>query len=47
MIKHYFIYNRNRICKMITAMRENAKWIDVEKLIETESYKRGFNHTGR
>ena len=35
-----------RICQMVIAKHEQAEWIEVEQLVETERGAGGFGHTG-
>jgi dUTP pyrophosphatase len=43
----FVINDGERICQMIIAKHENAEWIDVDVLQETERGAGGFGHTGK
>ncbi len=43
----FIINDGERICQMIIARHENAEWIEVETLNETERGGGGFGHTGK
>jgi dUTP pyrophosphatase len=43
-----FIINEGeRIAQMVIAKHEQAEWISVEELVETQRGQGGFGHTGR
>ncbi|MBQ2076970.1 MAG: dUTP diphosphatase, partial [Bacteroidales bacterium] len=41
------IEHGERICQMVIARHEQAEWIQVEELNETERGAGGFGHTGK
>ena len=43
----FTIENGERICQMVIARHEQAEWIQVEELNETERGAGGFGHTGK
>jgi dUTP pyrophosphatase len=43
----FVINDGERICQMIIASREQAEWIEVEELGETDRGAGGFGHTGK
>jgi dUTP pyrophosphatase len=43
----FTINDGERIAQMIIAKHEQAEWIEVEQLIETERGAGGFGHTGK
>lgn len=44
--KEFVVENGERICQMVIAKHEQAEWIEVEELMETERGAGGFGHTG-
>lgn len=44
--KEFEIKDGERICQMIIAAHEQAEWIEVDELNETERGTGGFGHTG-
>ena len=42
----FTINDGERVAQMVIAKHENAEWIEVEQLIETERGAGGFGHTG-
>ncbi|MCK9498482.1 MAG: dUTP diphosphatase [Bacteroidales bacterium] len=44
--KEFVVEDGERICQMIISKYEQAEWIEVEELIETERGAGGFGHTG-
>ncbi|MCK9254948.1 MAG: dUTP diphosphatase [Bacteroidales bacterium] len=44
--KEFVVEDGERICQMIISKHEQAEWIEVEELIETERGAGGFGHTG-
>jgi len=45
--EEFKIEHGERICQMIIARHEQAEWIQVEELNETERGAGGFGHTGK
>jgi dUTP pyrophosphatase len=45
--EHFTINDGERIAQMIIAKHEQAQWISVEELIETQRGEGGFGHTGK
>lgn len=43
----FTIENGERICQMVIARHEQAEWVEVEELNETERGAGGFGHTGK
>lgn len=43
----FTINDGERICQMVIAKHEQAEWIEVEELNETERGAGGFGHTGK
>ena len=43
----FTIEHGERICQMVIARHEQAEWIEVEELNETERGAGGFGHTGK
>ncbi len=43
----FTIEHGERICQMIIASHEQAEWVEVEELNETERGAGGFGHTGK
>lgn len=43
----FVICDGERICQMIIAKHENAEWIEVQNLDETQRGAGGFGHTGK
>ena len=44
--EQFTIKDGDRICQMVIAKHEDAKWVEVEVLDETERGSGGFGHTG-
>ncbi|MBP8993025.1 MAG: dUTP diphosphatase [Bacteroidales bacterium] len=44
--KVFVVQDGERICQMVIAKHEQAEWIEVEQLVETERGAGGFGHTG-
>ena len=44
--QNFTINNGERVAQMVIAKHEQAEWIEVEQLIETERGAGGFGHTG-
>jgi dUTP pyrophosphatase len=44
--KEFVVQDGERICQMVIAKHEQAEWIEVEQLVETERGAGGFGHTG-
>ena len=45
--ENFTIEHGERICQMVIARHEQAEWIQVEELNETERGAGGFGHTGK
>lgn len=45
--KDFIIVNDERICQMVIAKHDQAEWVEVEELSETERGIGGFGHTGK
>lgn len=45
--QNFIINDGERVAQMIIAKHEQAEWIEVEQLIETERGAGGFGHTGK
>ena len=45
--ENFTIEHGERICQMVIARHEQAEWIEVEELNETERGAGGFGHTGK
>ena len=45
--ENFTIEHGERICQMVIARHEQAEWIQVEELNETERGADGFGHTGK
>lgn len=43
----FVVNDGERICQMIIAKHEQADWIEVEELVQTERGEGGFGHTGK
>jgi dUTP pyrophosphatase len=43
----FVIKNGERICQMVIAKHEKAKWVCVENLLDTNRGIGGFGHTGK
>ncbi len=43
----FVVNDGERICQMIIAKHEQAEWIEVEELMQTERGEGGFGHTGK
>ena len=43
----FTINDGERICQLIVAKHEQAEWIEVEELVQTERGEGGFGHTGK
>lgn len=43
----FIINDGERICQMVISAHEQAHWIEVEQLAETERGAGGFGHTGK
>lgn len=43
----FIVNDGERICQMIIARHEQANWIEVEELAQTERGEGGFGHTGK
>lgn len=45
--EEFLINDGERIAQVIIAKHENAEWIEVEKLMESDRGEGGFGHTGK
>jgi dUTP pyrophosphatase len=45
--ENFIINDGERIAQMVIAKHEQAEWISVEELIETQRGQGGFGHTGK
>ncbi|NDW17707.1 dUTP diphosphatase [Dysgonomonas sp. 216] len=43
----FVIKNGERICQMVIAAHEQAEWVEVESISDTERGAGGFGHTGK
>ena len=45
--ENFIINNGERIAQMVIAKHEQAEWLPVDELVETQRGQGGFGHTGR